>query len=115
MRCQSDPLNDTDVWKDFCERIENYMLKAIREAKQNTSWINRNTEYETAVSSFVQTLLKPGSQNRFLNDFLPFQRRTARMGLWNSLAQTLLKLTCPGVPDIYQGNELWNLSLGRPR
>ena len=110
----SDPLNDTDVWKDFCERIENYMLKAIREAKRNTSWINRNTEYETAMSSLVRTLLKPGSQNRFLNDFLPFQRRTARMGLWNSLAQTLLKLTCPGVPDIYQGNELWNLSLVDP-
>ncbi len=110
----SDPLYDTDVWKDFCERIENYMLKAIREAKQNTSWINRNTEYERAMSSFVRTLLKPGSQNRFLNDFLPFQRRTARMGLWNSLAQTVLKLTCPGVPDIYQGNELWNLSLVDP-
>jgi len=110
----SDPLNDTDVWKDFCERIENYMLKAIREAKKNTSWINRNTEYETAVSSFVTTLLKPGAQNRFLNDFLPLQRRVARMGLWNSLAQTLLKLTCPGVPDIYQGNELLNLSLVDP-
>ena len=90
------------------------MLKAIREAKQNTSWVNRNTEYETAVSSFVRALLTPGAKNRFLDDFVPFQRRVARIGLWNSLSQTLLKLTCPGVPDIYQGNELWDFSLVDP-
>ncbi|MGC1786778.1 MAG: malto-oligosyltrehalose synthase [Terriglobales bacterium] len=101
-------------WKPFCDRIEAYMLKAIREAKQNTSWINRNTEYETAVSSFVKALLTPNAKNRFLNDFIPFQRRVSRMGLWNSLSQTLLKLTCPGVPDTYQGNELWDFSLVDP-
>ncbi len=106
--------NRADDWKIFCERIESYMLKAIREAKKNTSWVNRNAEYEGAVSSFVWALLKPGGQNRFLNDFLPFQRRVARMGLWNSLSQTLLKLTCPGVPDIYQGTELWDFSLVDP-
>jgi (1->4)-alpha-D-glucan 1-alpha-D-glucosylmutase len=110
----SAPLNDTDDWKTFCERIENYMLKAIREAKQTTSWINRNTEYETAVSSFIRTLLNPGAKNRFLDDFVPFQCRVAGIGLWNSLSQTLLKLTCPGVPDIYQGNELWDFSLVDP-
>jgi|HubBroStandDraft_1064217.scaffolds.fasta_scaffold03571_2 (1->4)-alpha-D-glucan 1-alpha-D-glucosylmutase len=110
----SEPLNDADGWKTFCERIDNYMLKAIREAKQTTSWINRNTEYETAVSSFVRTLLNPGAKNRFLDDFVPFQRRVARVGLWNSLSQTLLKLTCPGVPDIYQGNDLWDFSLVDP-
>src|SRR5712692_5412490 len=110
----SEPLNDTDNWTTFCERIENYMLKAIREAKQNTSWINRNTEYETAVSTFVRTLLNPRAKNRFLDDFVPFQCRVARIGLWNSLSQTLLKLTCPGVPDIYQGNDLWDFSLVDP-
>ncbi|HXR17717.1 MAG TPA: malto-oligosyltrehalose synthase [Terriglobales bacterium] len=110
----SAPLDDAAGWKNFCERIESYMLKAIREAKQNTSWINRNTEYESAVSSFVRALLTPGVENRFLNDFLPFQHRVARIGLWNGLAQTLLKLTCPGVPDIYQGNELWDFSLVDP-
>jgi len=110
----AESLNDEDGWKNFCDRIESYMLKAIREAKQNTSWINRNAEYETAVSSFVRTLLKPGAQNRFLSDFAPFQQRVARIGLWNALAQSLLKLTCPGVPDIYQGNELWDLSLVDP-
>jgi (1->4)-alpha-D-glucan 1-alpha-D-glucosylmutase len=101
-------------WKTFNERIESYMLKAIREAKQNTSWINRNTEYEEAVSFFVKALLDRSAKNRFRNDFVPFQRRVARIGLWNSLSQTLLKLTSPGVPDIYQGNELWDLSLVDP-
>jgi malto-oligosyltrehalose synthase len=110
----SEPLNNPGDWKTFCERIETYMLKAIREAKQNTSWINRNTEYETAVSSFVRTLLNPDTKNQFLDDFVPFQCRVARMGRWNSLSQTLLKLTCPGVPDIYQGNELWDFSLVDP-
>jgi len=101
-------------WTTFASRIENYMLKAIREAKQNTSWINRNAEYETAMSSFVTALLTPGGTNRFLDDFMPFGHRIARLGQWNSLAQTLLKLTCPGVPDIYQGNELWDFSLVDP-
>jgi (1->4)-alpha-D-glucan 1-alpha-D-glucosylmutase len=107
-------LESGEDWKNFTERIDNYMLKAIREAKQNTSWINRNTDYETAVSSFIKALLKPGENNRFLGDFVPFQRRIARFGLWNSLSQTLLKLTCPGVPDIYQGNDLWDFSLVDP-
>jgi len=106
--------SDTNAWKEFSERIENYMLKAVREAKQNTSWINRNGEYEDAVSSFVKALLAPGAGNRFLTDFLLFQPRVARLGMWNSLSQTILKLTSPGVPDIYQGNELWDLSLVDP-
>jgi (1->4)-alpha-D-glucan 1-alpha-D-glucosylmutase len=110
----SQSMNDTEDWDKFRERIENYMLKAMREAKQNTSWINRNKEYETAVSSFVNALLTPGAQNRFLADFLPFQQRIGRIGLWNSLSQTLLKLTCPGVPDTYQGSELWDFSLVDP-
>jgi (1->4)-alpha-D-glucan 1-alpha-D-glucosylmutase len=110
----SDISNDRDAWNAFRVRIETYMLKAIREAKQNTSWINRNTEYETAVSSFVGKLLNRDPSNRFLNDFLPFQRRVTRIGVWNSLAQTLLKLTCPGVPDVYQGNELLDFSLVDP-
>ena len=90
------------------------MLKAIRESKQNTSWINQNSAYETAVSSFVNRLLTPSAKNRFLSDFVPFQGQVARMGLWNSLSQTLLKLTSPGVPDIYQGNDLWDYSLVDP-
>jgi (1->4)-alpha-D-glucan 1-alpha-D-glucosylmutase len=94
------------------ERVENYMLKAIREAKENTSWLNRNEEYEGAVQSFVRALLRP--DNPFLANFVPFQKRIARIGYWNSLSQVLLKLTCPGVPDTYQGNELWDFSLVDP-
>ena len=105
---------DENAAKAFRERIENYMLKAMREAKRSTSWINQNKEYESAVSSFVHTLLTPGPRNRFLDDFVPFQRRVARVGLWNSLSQTLLKMTAPGVPDIYQGNELLDFSLVDP-
>jgi (1->4)-alpha-D-glucan 1-alpha-D-glucosylmutase len=107
-------LDEENDWKDFRERIEAYMLKALREAKQNTSWINQNAEYEKAVSSFIEAVLTPGSKNRFLDDFLPFQNRVARIGMWNSLSQTLLKLTCPGVPDIYQGNDLMEFSLVDP-
>jgi (1->4)-alpha-D-glucan 1-alpha-D-glucosylmutase len=105
---------DKNAWDVFSQRIENYMLKAIREAKENTSWINRNASYERAVSSFVKKLLTPGTRNRFLNDFVPFQSRIARIGFWNSLSQALLKLTSPGVPDIYQGNEVWDFSLVDP-
>jgi (1->4)-alpha-D-glucan 1-alpha-D-glucosylmutase len=110
----SETLNDTKDWRAFSDRIESYMLKAIRESKQNTSWINQNIAYENGVSSFVKALLNPGAKNRFLNDFVPFQRLVARIGLWNSLSQTLLKLTSPGVPDIYQGNDSWDFSLVDP-
>jgi len=108
------PLEEESDWKHLRERIENYLLKAMREGKENTSWINQNAEYETAVSSFVKVILTHGKTNRFLDDFMPFQRRIARIGLWNSLSQTLLKLTCPGVPDIYQGNDIWDFSLVDP-
>lgn len=104
----------SESWHSFSERIEKYMLKALREAKENTSWINPNTEYESAAVAFVKRLLAPGEKNKFLADFLPFQKQVARIGRWNSLSQTLLKLTCPGVPDVYQGNELWDFSLVDP-
>jgi (1->4)-alpha-D-glucan 1-alpha-D-glucosylmutase len=96
---------------EFRTRIENYMLKAIREAKERTSWANQNVEYEKAVSGFVAATL--GSP-AFLNDFLSFEQYVARLGLLNSLSQTLIKLASPGVPDIYQGTELWDFSLVDP-
>ena len=107
-------LRTDDEQKKFSQRIEHYMLKAIREAKENTSWINRNTDYEDAVVAFVRGVLSRDPKNRFMEDFLSFQQRIARIGVWNGLSQTLLKLTCPGVPDIYQGNELWDFSLVDP-
>ena len=98
----------------LCERLGAYMLKAIREAKVHSSWINPNQEYEEGVAAFVQSLLDVPDRNLFLDDFLPFQRRVAHWGRLSSLSQTLLKLSSPGVPDIYQGTELWDLSLVDP-
>ena len=98
----------------FAERIEAYMLKALREAKVHTSWINPNAEYEEAVKGFVQALLKPSPRNPFLADLVPLVQRLARFGLYNGLAEITLKFTVPGVPDIYQGNELWDFSLVDP-
>jgi (1->4)-alpha-D-glucan 1-alpha-D-glucosylmutase len=98
----------------YRQRIEAYMLKAVREAKVHTSWLNPDPAYEEAVASFVTALLQPGAANRFLVDFAQFTQSLGRFGLLNSLSQLLLKLTAPGVPDIYQGNELWNFSLVDP-
>ena len=100
--------------EEFQRRIEAYMLKAMREAKRHTSWINPNEEYEAALTGFVRALLAEGRGNRFLSDFVPFARRISRLGLLNGLSQTLLKLAAPGVPDIYQGTEMWDLSLVDP-
>jgi (1->4)-alpha-D-glucan 1-alpha-D-glucosylmutase len=97
----------------FIKRIQEYMLKALHEAKVHTSWINPNAEYDEAVGAFVGRILDEGNR-AFLDDFLPFQRRVAAYGLYNSLSQTLLKLAMPGVPDTYQGTELWDFSLVDP-
>ncbi len=103
-----------DAGKDaFIPRIKEYMIKASREAKVNTSWINPNAKYEEALMSFIDAVLTPG-ENRFLDDFLPFQRMISQYGMFNSLSQTFLKITSPGVPDFYQGTELWDLSLVDP-
>jgi (1->4)-alpha-D-glucan 1-alpha-D-glucosylmutase len=98
----------------FRARIQHYMLKAVREAKVRTSWVNPNEEYERALAGFVDALLKSLEPNPFLTDFLPAQKRIARYGMLNGLSQTLVKLASPGVPDIYQGNELWDYSLVDP-
>jgi (1->4)-alpha-D-glucan 1-alpha-D-glucosylmutase len=91
-----------------------FMLKAVKEAKLNTSWINPIEPYERAVEQFVRAILDPTPPNPFLEDFADLRRRVAHFGLFNALSQTLLTLTSPGVPDIYQGNELWDLSLVDP-
>ncbi len=101
-----------NVSADFIQRIKNYMLKASREAKMNTSWINPNREYEDALLTFIDGILRPA--NPFLNDFQPFQQTISRYGLYNSLSQTLLKICAPGVPDFYQGSELYDFSLVDP-
>ena len=98
----------------YIERIQQYMLKATHEAKAKTSWVSPNEAYERATRDFVAALLEPSPPNLFLADFEPFARRVAELGIWNSLSQTVLKLTCPGVPDLYQGTELWDFSLVDP-
>jgi malto-oligosyltrehalose synthase len=98
----------------FRSRIQGYMQKAAREAKVRTSWINPNPEYEAALAQFIDGLLTPLAPNPFLQDFLPAQAQVARYGCLNSLSQVLLKLASPGVPDTYQGTELWDFSLVDP-
>jgi (1->4)-alpha-D-glucan 1-alpha-D-glucosylmutase len=98
----------------YRERLEAYMIKAVREAKLRTSWTEPDSAYEEALLQFVRAVLEPRDSNLFLADFLEFQRAPARFGLYNSLSQTLLKLTAPGMPDVYQGNELWDFSLVDP-
>jgi (1->4)-alpha-D-glucan 1-alpha-D-glucosylmutase len=98
----------------YAARIDAYMLKAIREAKVHTSWINPNEAYESATTGFVRALLSASPRNLFLKDLAEQIATFAWFGMLNSLSMTLLKLTSPGVPDIYQGNETCDLSLVDP-
>ena len=95
----------------FTERIAAYLLKAVKEAKENTSWVDSNAAYEDGLKSFIEAVLNDG---KFLESFQPFQKKVSFFGRINSLSQSLLKLTSPGVPDIYQGCELWDFSLVDP-
>jgi (1->4)-alpha-D-glucan 1-alpha-D-glucosylmutase len=95
-------------------RLQQYMEKATREAKQRTSWVNPNAAYDQAVRAFVAAALEPGKKNRFLADFREFHEQVVDFGLYSALSQTVLKLTSSGVPDIYQGQELWDFSLVDP-
>jgi (1->4)-alpha-D-glucan 1-alpha-D-glucosylmutase len=90
------------------------MAKALKEAKMNTSWIRPNEQWDSAMSDFVARVLEPSPKNKFIPAFLPVADEIARLGAINSLSQTALKLTVPGVPDIYQGSEIWNFSLVDP-
>ncbi|HEY6927844.1 MAG TPA: malto-oligosyltrehalose synthase [Steroidobacteraceae bacterium] len=110
------PLEELDAEGNvaYRERIEAYMIKAAREAKLSTSWASVNTEYEEALTQFVRTTLELREGNLFLSDLMSVQRRLARFGLLNGLSQLVCKLTAPGVPDIYQGNEVWEFSLVDP-
>ncbi len=105
---------DDSEFDVFKKRINNYMLKAIREAKVNTSWISPNTIYEDALTIFIEKIMDNKSDNPFLKDFEPFQKKVSHHGMFNSLSQTLLKITSPGVPDFYQGTEIWDYSLVDP-
>lgn len=98
----------------FTARIKEYMLKAVREGKVNSSWINMNGPYEDALMTFVDATMDNAPDNEFRRDIEAFQKVIAAYGIFNSLSQTVLKITSPGVPDFYQGTELWALSLVDP-
>lgn len=98
----------------FRERVRQHMIKAVREAKIHTAWLKPDREYEEGFMEFIDGCLDDSGANPFLESFLPFQRKVAWFGMMNSLTQTLLKITCPGVPDFYQGTELWDLSMVDP-
>jgi (1->4)-alpha-D-glucan 1-alpha-D-glucosylmutase len=102
------------AWPISTERLRQYVLKAIHEAKVHTSWINQNPRYDQAMVTFVEAILDPRRGRRFLADFTPWQAKVARFGALNSLAQTLVKIVAPGVPDFYQGTELFDFSLVDP-
>jgi len=104
------PMNDKEH-EVFKNRIRDYMLKATREAKVHTSWISPNFPYEEALLKFIDTVL---SSHLFKSDFQILQKKVAYFGMFNSLGQTLLKMTSPGIPDFYQGTEIWDFSLVDP-
>ncbi len=109
-------LPPAETLNELRERIESYMMKAVREAKTHTSWTDTNQEYEDAVLSFVRSLLllDGSSGTPFLSDVQKLVNRIARPGFWNSLSRTLIQFTAPGSPDLYQGDELWNYALVDP-
>ncbi|MDQ3393857.1 MAG: malto-oligosyltrehalose synthase [Bacteroidota bacterium] len=105
------PMNGEQEEDNLQERVKEYMIKVVREAKVNTSWADPKEEYENAVVAFIESILK---NQEFLDSFVPFMQKIARYGAIYSLAQALIKITAPGIPDIYQGCELWDLSMVDP-
>jgi (1->4)-alpha-D-glucan 1-alpha-D-glucosylmutase len=96
---------------EFIERMQQYAIKAVREAKVHTTWLRPNPEYEDGYTAFIKSVLE---DSEFLQAFEPFQQRVSIYGIYNSLSQVLIKVASPGVPDFYQGNELWDLNLVDP-
>ncbi|SNS54025.1 maltooligosyl trehalose synthase [Noviherbaspirillum humi] len=106
--------DDADGLHQFAQRIEAWQTKALREAKQVSDWIMPNESYENACKAFLHGILAPGPDNRFLPGLLQWVGRLTAVGAAKSLGQTLLRLTCPGVPDLYQGTDFWDFSLVDP-
>lgn len=98
----------------YSQRIKDYLIKAVREAKEHTAWIKPDAKYEEACLSFVDKLLDCEKGNLFLQGFQELHQKVSNYGIYNSLSQVLIKMTAPGVPDFYQGTELWDLNLVDP-
>lgn len=105
---------DKTHYRFFCDRIQVYMGKAMKEAKIHTSWVNPDHAYDDAMAHFLDRLLDRTMPNPFLEHFLPFQKRIAQYGMATSLSQVLIKIMAPGIPDFYQGTELWDFNLVDP-
>jgi (1->4)-alpha-D-glucan 1-alpha-D-glucosylmutase len=106
------PFNEPNLG-EIRERIDTFLLKAVREAKTHSNWFSPNEAYESAVREFLAAILRPGA-NAFLRDFRQFFEQIASRGACNAWSQLLLKMTAPGVPDFYQGNGLWQFRLTDP-
>jgi (1->4)-alpha-D-glucan 1-alpha-D-glucosylmutase len=107
------PLEEPNV-PEIKDRLETFLLKAVREAKTHSNWISPNEPYEAALRQFVSAILDNAQKNAFLDDFLGFLEQIAAYGACNAYAQVLLKMAAPGVPDFYQGNGLWQFRLTDP-
>jgi (1->4)-alpha-D-glucan 1-alpha-D-glucosylmutase len=107
------PFGEIDL-PEYRERIRAYMTKAMREAKVHTTWLSPNDDYERAVLGFVDAILDRRHAAPFFQTFAPFQARVAQLGIFNSLAQLIIKIAAPGIPDFYQGTESWDLALVDP-
>jgi (1->4)-alpha-D-glucan 1-alpha-D-glucosylmutase len=111
---RSDDLPDR-AWLDTMRgRLQRYAVKAMREAKLRTSWIDPDVDFENGTASFIEAILEPGDHAPFLTDVSRLVSRIAPAAHWNSLARLALHLTSPGTPDLYQGDEMWNISLVDP-
>ncbi len=99
---------------EFIKRIKDYAIKVVREAKIYTAWIKPDEMYENAFLSFIDNILTDSGSNPFLDDILELHKYTSFYGIFNSLSQTIIKMTAPGIPDFYQGTELWDFSLVDP-
>jgi (1->4)-alpha-D-glucan 1-alpha-D-glucosylmutase len=107
------PLEE-DEWPGFVPRLQEYFIKASREANVHTRWVAPNQAHESALRDYVASALNRNQNPEFVASFEQFQKGVALYGMLNGLSQTLLKATCPGVPDCYQGSELWDLRLVDP-
>jgi malto-oligosyltrehalose synthase len=107
-------LEDADGWRAFAERLAQWQEKALREAKLNSDWSDPNQAYEAAARTFIAHLVGDNDRSGLLADIYAFVQEIAAAGAINGLAQTMLKLTVPGVPDLYQGSDYWDFSLVDP-
>ena len=107
------PIDEQDC-RTLLERVQAYLIKATREAMVHTRWTRPNERHEDALRRFARTILSSEESADFLQDFRSFVKKVTYFGMINSLSQVLLKITSPGVPDFYQGSELWDLRLVDP-